>query len=157
MKSESISTIRNELQHVKPDQLIAICLRLAKYKTENKELLNYLLFQSCDEEQFVTGAKKEMDEQFKSLNNSSIFLAKKTVRKVLKTTQKYIKFSGSKTTEMDLLIHFCRKLKVAGIPLRKNGVLGNLYLRQFERIRKVHAALHEDLQQDYANEMEKIS
>jgi hypothetical protein len=156
MKPESISSIKNELQHISPDRLIAICLRLAKYKAENKELLNYLLFQSHDEEQYITSAKKEIDEQFSTLNKSNVYLAKKTVRKVLKTTRKYIKFSGANTTELELLVYFCRKLKGAGLPLRKNGVLGNMYLSQFDRITKVYSSLHEDLQLDYASEIEKI-
>lgn len=140
-----------------PDQLAAFCMRLVKYKTENKELLSYLLYQANDQETFIEEVKKEIDIQFKNLNRSQTHLAKKTVRKVLRTTQKYIKFSGVKTTELDLLIHFCQKLKSAGLPLRYGTVLGNLYLRQFERIKKVLGGLHEDLQLDYADEMEKIS
>jgi hypothetical protein len=156
MKPESISTLKSELQQVKPDQLVAICMRLARHKTENKELLNYLLFQSHDQEQYIEGVKNEIDAQFKNLNKTTSFLAKKTVRKVLKTTLKYVKFSDRKTTELDLLIYFCLKLKTSGLALRKGSVLGNLYLRQFERIKKVQSMLHEDLQMDYENEIAKI-
>lgn len=149
MKPESLSTLKTELSQVEPDRLVAICLKLARHKTENKELLNYLLFQSHDQEAFIKEVKEEIDIQFKNLNKTSGYLAKKTVRKVLKSTTKYIKFSGEATTELELLIYFCRKLKVSGLPLRHGSVLGNLYLRQFERIRKVLSSLHEDLQLDY--------
>ena len=157
MKPESISTIKNELLQQTPDKLVEFCLRLAKYKVENKELLNYLIFLSYDQESYIKEVKKEIDSQFKNLNKTKTYLAKKTVRKVLKTTQKYIKFSGEKTTELELLIYFCRKLKTSGLTLRYGTVLGNLYFRQFDRIKKVMSSLHEDLRLDYEDEFHKIS
>jgi hypothetical protein len=156
MKPESISKLKKELLHMPPDLLVEYCIRMAKYKTENKELLNYLIYWNTDQELYVEEVKKVIDEQFENLNKSSSFLAKKTVRKVLRTTQKYIKFSKEKTTELDLLIYFCRKLKTSGLPLRFGTVLGNIYMRQFERINKVLAMLHEDLQMDYADEVSKL-
>jgi len=156
MKPESISTIKKELLHLPPDKLIQYCLRLAKHKVENKELLSYLLFHSYDQESYIKEVKKEIDEQFKNLNKSRTFLAKKTVRKVLKTTQKHIKFSSEKTTEIELLLYFCRKMKTSGLSLRYGSILGNLYMRQVDRIRKILDTLHEDLQLDYADEVERL-
>ncbi|MCF8363720.1 MAG: hypothetical protein K9G70_13965 [Prolixibacteraceae bacterium] len=157
MKPESISTLKKELLHLPPDVLAAYCLRLAKHKVENKELLSYLIYHSNDQGLFIEEVKKVIDEQFKNLNTSRTFLAKKTVRKVLRTAQKYIKFSGEKTTELELLIYFCRKMKASGLPLRYGSVLGNLYMRQVDRINKVQGMLHEDLQMDYADDIAKIS
>jgi hypothetical protein len=156
MKSNSLVTLRNELSQIKPDQLIAICIRLAKYKTENKELLDYLLFHIHDQDQYAEEVKKEIDLQFKNLNKTNSFIAKKTVRKVLKTTLKHVKFSGEKTTELELLIYFCTKLKSSGLILQKGSVLGNIYLRQFERIKKVQSMLHEDLQLDFENKIAQL-
>lgn len=156
MKPQSISAIKKELLHLPPDKLIEYCMRMAKYKVENKELLSYLIFNSYDQETFIEEVKKEIDSQFKNLNKSKVFLAKKTIRKVLKTTQKFIKFSKEPTTELELLIFFCKKLKTSGLVLRYGTVLGNLYMRQVNRIRKVQAGLHEDLQLDYADEVEKL-
>jgi hypothetical protein len=157
MKPETISTLKKELMHLSPDQLVEYCIRLAKHKTENKELLSYLIYQSTDQALFIYEVKKEIDEQFKSLNKSQNFLAKKTVRKVLRTTLKYIKFSGEKTTELELLIYFCKKLRLTGLSLRFGSVLGNLYMRQHQRAKKAMSMLHEDLQMDYADEMDRIS
>lgn len=157
MKPESISTIKKELLQLPPDKLLEYCMRLAKYKVENKELLSYLIFQSYDQETFIKEVKKEIDAQFKNLNKSQAYLSKKTVRKVLKTTLKYIKFSGEKTTELELLIYFCRKMKTSGLSLRYGTVLGNLYFRQYEQAKKVLNSLHEDLQLDYEDEFKKIS
>ncbi|MBN2261668.1 MAG: hypothetical protein JW735_02080 [Prolixibacteraceae bacterium] len=157
MKPETISTIKKELLHLPPDQLVEFCIRMAKYKVENKELLSYLIYESADQALFIEEVKKEIDLQFKNLNKSQHFLAKKTVRKVLRTTLKYIKFSGEKTTELELLIYFCKKLRLSGLSLRYGTVLGNLYMRQHQRAQKVLGTLHEDLQMDYADEMARIS
>jgi hypothetical protein len=156
MKSESISTLKKEVESLPQELIVQYCIRMAKYKTENKELLNYLIFHAYDQQLFIDAVKDEVDQQFKVLNKSNLYLAKKTVRKALKTTHKYIKFSGNNQTELDLLIHFCKKLKASGLPLYHGKVLGNLYIRQVERIDKVLSTLHEDLQMDYASEVKLI-
>lgn len=156
METASLSEIKNELKTISPLQLQELCLRLAKYKKENKELLNYLLFEAVDEQTFIQNVKNEIDEQFKQLNRHSFYLAKKTLRKVLKTTDKYIKFSGLKETEIELLIYFCQKMKNSGLNLRSSRVVLNMYQRRVERIRKVLSMLHEDLQFDYEEAVENL-
>ena len=156
MKASSVSNIRKELYTLHPDRLIELVMRLAKYKVENKELLSYLLFHEHKRDEFLGSVKKEIDDQFKNLNKSRVFLAKKTVRKALKTTQKYIKFAADKTIEIELLIYYCRKLKTSGLVLRYGTVLGNIYMRQTERISKVFDSLHDDLKLDYVDEIERI-
>lgn len=156
METASISHIRKEIKLIPPEQLQEICLRLARHKKENKELLSYLLFDSIDEQGFIQSVKNEIDEQFLMLNRSSFYLAKKTLRKALRTTQKYIKFSGSKETEIELLIYFCKKMRKSGIRMRAHRVILNMYLRQVERIKKVHSTLHEDLQFDYEDDIELL-
>ena len=149
METASLSEIKKELNSLTPKQLLEVCSRLAKHKKENKELLHYLLFESANQQIFIDSVKAEIDDQFKSLNRSSFYLAKKTVRKVLKTTNKYIKFSSVKETEIELRIYFCLKLRKSGLRLSSSRVLLNLYHNQVDRIKKVHAMLHEDLQYDY--------
>ena len=53
MKPSSISQIQKELTTFDQPQLIDVCMRLAKYKKENKELLSYLLFEEYDENKFI--------------------------------------------------------------------------------------------------------
>ena len=50
MRSASVHEIKQELLTLKPAELVELCLRLAKFKKENKELLNYLLFEAQDEQ-----------------------------------------------------------------------------------------------------------
>lgn len=148
--------LKKELLNQPPDRLVAICMRMARFKVENKELLHYLLYQEYDQTSFIEEAKKEIDSQFENLNRSQLYLAKKTIRKALRTTLRYIKFSGEKTTELNLLIYFCRKLRLSGLNLRYGSVLGNLYMRQLQRIDKVMDSLHEDYKLDFAADVERL-
>ncbi|MCF6333709.1 MAG: hypothetical protein L3J11_10540 [Draconibacterium sp.] len=156
METASISIIKKELKNLPPEELHAIVTRLAKYKKENKELLNYLLFEAVNEQAYIQSVKEEIDEQFNNLNRSSFYLAKKTLRKVLKTTQKYIKFSESKETEIELLIYFCQKMKKSGLRMRSSRVVLNMYERQVNRIQKILSMLHEDLQFDYEDAVNEL-
>lgn len=156
MKAATISELKKELKTHPPELLVDYCVRLAKHKKENKELLTYLLFESADETGYIQSVKEEIDEQFKALNRSSIYLIKKTVKKVLNTTHKYIRYSGKKQTEAELLIYFCQKLKGSGISLKRNRILFNLYDKQLTRISKALGQLHEDLQFDYEDELKSI-
>lgn len=157
METASLSIIKKELKTLPPDVLQELVARLAKYKKENKELLNYLLFESLNEQAFIESVKEEMDEQFTHLNRTSLFLAKKTLRKVLRTTNKYVRFSGSKETEIELRLHFCEKMRGMGYRLKNNRVLLNMYQRQVQLIRNAWSKLHEELQYDYEEAVEKLS
>jgi len=157
METASVSIIKKELKTLPPDVLQELVVRLAKYKKENKELLSYLLFENQNEQAYIRSVKEEMDEQFTRLNRISLYLAKKTLRKVLRTTNKYIRFSGSKQTEIELRLYFCEKMREMGYRLKNNRVLFNMYQRQVQLIRTVWSKLHEDLQYDYEEAVEKLS
>ena len=157
METASVSIIKKELKTLPPDVLQELVVRLAKYKKENKELLSYLLFENQNEQAYIRSVKEEMDEQFTRLNRISLYLAKKTLRKVLRTMNKYIRFSGSKETEIELRLYFCEKMREMGYRLKNNRVLFNMYQRQVQLIRTVWSKLHEDLQYDYEEAVEKLS
>ena len=127
---------------------------MVKFRKENKELLSYLLFESFDEQAYIKDVKLEIDELFKEVNKSNLYLAKKTIRKILRIANKHIKYSGSKQTEVEILIHFCKAIKRSGISLAVNTALGNIYLRQLKKINKAMLTLHEDLQFDYSRKSE---
>jgi hypothetical protein len=152
MNTASLKVIKTELGRIHPARLAELCLQLAKYKKENKELLTYLLFDAFDEKAYIAEVKLLTDQQFSEINKNNSYVAKKSIRKILAMVNKQVKFSGSKQTEVELLLHFCKKLRKQGIPLHANSTLGNLYQRQLHKIDKSMASLHEDLQFDYAGE-----
>jgi len=156
MKASSLNELKNELGTLSPAKVLALCMRLAKYKKENKELLTYLLFHAHNEDAYVEGIKSEIDEKFGEINRSNVYFVKKSLRRILRNTNKYIKYSGSAHTETELLIYFCKKIKDAAIPIDTSLTLNNIYLNLLKRINKAMEKLHEDLQYDYKKELETL-
>jgi hypothetical protein len=156
MKAASIQELKQELQGLTPSKLSELCLRLAKFKKDNKELLSYLLFESGNETTYIENVKKEIDLGFEGLPKPTVYLTKKGLRKVLRITLKQIRYSDSATTEVELLIHFLRKIKDARIPVQKSTVLMNLYQQQLKKVRSALDGLHEDLQYDYERALTQL-
>lgn len=156
MKAATVAQLKKELQHRNPDELLQLCLRLARFKKENKELLTYLLFEAEHEEGYVNAVKEEVDQQFNLINTSSYFYIKKSVRKILRTLKKYVRYSGNKETEVVLLLYFCKKMKHMHPPITRNATLMNLYQRQLGYVEKKIDVLHEDLQYDYGQLLDQL-
>ncbi|MEP7108936.1 MAG: hypothetical protein ABI760_13165 [Ferruginibacter sp.] len=156
MKAATINEIKQELNAIAPEKLLDLCLRLAKYKKENKELLSYLLFEAHDESAYIESVKIDMEAHFAEINQSNLYFAKKSLRKILRTTGKYIRYTSSRQAEVELLLYFCSTLFNSSIPIRKSTGLNNLYQFQLKKIAKLIATLHEDLQYDYLKELKRL-
>jgi hypothetical protein len=157
MKAVTVKEIKEELNLRSPKELRELCLRLSRFKKENKELLTYILFESSDEDSYKESVKLELDKQFDQINKESYSYIRKSVRKILRITRKYIRYSLKKQTEVDLLIYFCIKLKDFSPSIQKNRGLLNLYNRQIDAIKKKISCLHEDLQFDYVTELDELT
>jgi len=153
MKAASINELKIELSNTDPEQLAALCLRLAKFKKENKELLSYLLFEAFDEQAYVANIKTEIQQQFAEINTSSLYFVKKSLRKILRLLNKYIRYTGDAETEVKLLLFFCTTLKRSGIAFENNLVIKNMYQNQLKKISKAVEGMHEDLQYEYKKEL----
>jgi len=156
MKAATINELKKELLHLDTRTLQEICLRLAKYKNENKELLTYLLFEANDETAYVQNIKDEITEHFESLPSGNLYFIKKSIRKILRIANKQIKYSGSRKTEVEIRIYFCSQIKKANIRLDPGTVLYNLYQQQRKKIGQALALLPEDLQYDYHAEIAEL-
>jgi len=156
MKAVTVKEISQELLNLSPKELRDLCLRLSRFKKENKELLTYLLFESSDEASYIETVKKEIDQQFELVNKKSYYFIKKGLRRILLITRKYIRYSQNKKTEIDLLIYYCSKLKKFTPSIQRNAALRNLYIRQVATIREKLGSLHEDLQYDYELEVKAL-
>ena len=156
MKAATINELKQELVNLSPSKLSELCLRLARFKKENKELLTYLLFEAHDTPGYIQSVKAEMDLQFADINKSNVYFVKKTLRKILRTANKYIRYSGLPQVEIELLIHFCTSMKELNVSINGNPVLSNIYLNQLKKINKAMESLHEDLQYDYRREINQL-
>ena len=157
MKASTVNEIKHELMNMPAAELTELCLRLARFKKENKELLTYLLFEAHDEQFYIVSVKKEMGNQFDDINKSNLYFAKKSIRKILRTVNKYIRYTGSKQVEIELLIYFCALLNQSGIEFAKSPALVNLYNNQIKKISASVKTLHEDLQYDYLKELKELN
>ena len=157
MKAATVKELKTELNYQTKEQLLELCLRLSRFKKENKELLTYLLFEADSETGYIESVKQEIDEQFKLINTSSYFYIKKSVRKILRMAKKYIRYSKNKETEIEILLHFCKILKEMKPSIASNQTLQNILNRQILLIKKLVNTLHEDLQYDYNLELEELT
>lgn len=156
MKIQSLQELKAELQLLGKPELVALCLRLSRYKKENKELLAYLLFQSHQPQEYTQAVKELMQEQMESINSSSAFLAKKTLRKVLRTAGRYAKYSGDKQMETELLLHYCEMMEALPKSFLRLPSIKNIQLAQIKKLEKTISTLHEDLQYDYLKKFKAL-
>lgn len=156
MKTASLAEIKQELQNLSEKEITEICLRLARFKKDNKELIAYLLFDAHNVEAYTEQVKEMMSETAKDVNTSNVYLAKKTLRKILRLANKHIKYVNGKQTEVELRIHFCLLLKNSGIRINKNKTLYNMYLQQLKKIKVAMSSLHEDIQYDFTKQINEL-
>ncbi len=156
MKSATVRELKTELQERSPKEILDLCLRLSRFKKENKELLTYLLFETADEQTYIESVKEEIDEKFELVNRKSPYFIKKSIRSILNHTKKYIRYSQNKETELELLIYFCQKLNAFQPSIHRNKKVATLYARLIEECKKKTGLLHEDLQYDYFRELENL-
>ena len=156
MNAASMRDLKIELGTKTQKELIELVLRMARFKKDNKELLTYQLFESADEEAYIRSVKSQIDELFESINTSGIYYMMKGLRKTLRFLDKRLRYSGNKETEVELRIYFCEKIKSTVSSISRWKVLRNLYDRQIIKIQKAMSTLHEDLQFDYNEELNRL-
>jgi hypothetical protein len=150
MKAASVHEIKQALMSNSTKELAELCLRLAKFKKENKELLSYLLFESHDEEAYIAEVNQQITNEFSEIDpGQNLYFVKKTIRKILRIANKHIRYTGSKQAEVAILLHFCLCLNKSGIPFMKSTALTNLHKQQIKKMNAALSTLHEDLQYDY--------
>ncbi|HMT35894.1 MAG TPA: hypothetical protein PKC41_08545 [Chitinophagaceae bacterium] len=157
MQTTSLSELKKELSIMPKDILVDVCTKLIRFKKENKELLHYLLFESNNEQGFINNLKLEVDMMFEEVNTQTVYWAKKTIRKILRWINRYCKYSGLATTYIELLSHFCVRMKSLPLDWSESKVLLNIYESQVKKINKYILTLHEDLQFDFRLKMESLN
>ena len=150
MKAASISELKKSLANLDRDELLDACVRLAKYKVDNKELLTYLLLKSHDEQTYIREVCDEIDHAFRGVTS----MPKKTIRKIIRWLDKRVRYSGDVETELELRIYFCSQFLRRRIRLGRCKVSANMYRGQLKKIENLLEKVHSDLQFDYRQQME---
>jgi hypothetical protein len=156
MKASTIKQLKDELSHKTAQELKDLCLQLARFKLENKELLTYLLFEANDEDQYIVNCKTFIDIQFVEIGTNNAYYVRKKIRKILTSTKKLIRFSKKKDTEAQILLHFCKKLKNYNPYFKRSNRLQNIFQTQMRMTSNAILKLHEDLQYDYQQELDNL-
>ncbi len=157
MKAASVSEIKKELKNLDEERLQELCMRLVKYKKENKELLTYLLFEADNEPGYVNAVKEEMDNEFEALpKERNTYFTKKSLRKILRIINRQLRYSGIPETELELRLFFCRKVKEAKVSMPGGTVIFNMYQQQMKKIDAILEKLPEDLQGDYEKDLQFV-
>jgi hypothetical protein len=163
MKAAKISELKKELAKLDHDELFDVCVRLAKFKVESKELLTYLLMKADNEIGYADELCDEIDASFNALSmngagaRGSGRIHKKTLRKIVRWMDKSLRFSGDKETELQVRIHFCRQIKEKRISFGGCRVSANLYATQLKKIDKAIEKVHPDLQFDYNHQLSAVT
>lgn len=155
MKPEKLGDIKKELLSRSVQELTDICLRLAKYKKENKELLNYLLYDAAEPLEYANQVKLFLEEEFKNLQKH-YYYSTKSLRKIIRLINRHAKYTASKQVELELALWFCDNFLLYADLRTSHKPLQGLLTRQFEKISKLIPKLHEDLQFDYKKEFETL-
>jgi hypothetical protein len=156
MKAHTVREIKDELATLKPSQLLELSLKLAKFKKENKELLSYLLFEASDEEKYIRQVKEEMASLFKEMNSTNLYLTKKSLRKILRIANRFIRYSGLPETEIEIRVFYCELFRESRKDIFSGKVLKNIYDNQLVKINTALEKLHEDLKFDYKEKVDEL-
>lgn len=154
MNPASIDDIKKELRELPPIKVLDLTLRLARFKKENKELLTYILFESHDEAGYIKSLETDMDEQFVIVDPSPVSKAKKDYRKILRGINRQIKYIGSKSAAVELLLYFSMKLKQQESSLHPK--LETIFLQQLNKAEKLLPLIEEDLQFDFRQKIDLL-
>ena len=157
MKAASAKDIKEALQNLPESELLALCLRLSRFKKENKELLSYLLFEAADEENYVGELKSFIDDEFDALPERSAYLAKKSIRRIIRGVNRFLKYTDVKTTSVDVLISLCKQLRKQAKTYRESVAIQKIYSSHVKKVKTIISTLHEDLQFDYEKELEDLN
>lgn len=149
MRIEKLSDIKKELRSLNPEALTEICIRLAKYKKENKELLSYLLYDADNSLNYAEEVKSTLLTNFQSLNKSA-YTSTKEIRKIVRLLAKHAKYTASKEVEIELLLWFAARFLEYADTRSSHKPLQTIFSRQIEKIKRILPKLHEDLQFDYS-------
>ncbi len=150
MNAPSISELKKDLTKKPADDLINYCIRLAKFKKENKDLLAYLLYEMGDEELYKASVKQDIDDMLDEIETGrNVYFIKKGLRKVLRRVNIKIRFTEIMQSKIDIQLYFYLQAGRRFPPSGKVLPLHNFYILGIKRIRAAVAKLEEDLQADY--------
>lgn len=156
MKAASVKELKSALLELTPIELNEIILRLSRLKKENKELLSYLLFDAGDEPGYIAEIKNYLDEEFRLVNPSHPYFAKKNIRRILRRIKRLSAYSESEITHIETLLYFLEKMRSLAPHIQHSPAIQKLCFSQSVAIEKILSKMHPDLQYDYRKRLNSL-
>jgi hypothetical protein len=156
MKIASLAEIKRELAYLNEKELTDLLVDLSKFSTDNKAYLFFKLFERENPRLFVEMVQEELEMEFMKANTKHYHYAKKAAQAIRRKLNKNLKLTKDKTAQIELIVFFCRNLKLYGYLNFRHPVIDNLYKIQIGKAEKLISALHEDLQYDYKSILEDL-
>lgn len=144
----TMGNLKQELQAQERKELIDLCLHLARFRNENKELITYMLFHAQDPLGYAEEYKRMIEEPFDKYLMNPYFLAK-GIRKSFRLISRYAKVSKSKEGECELYLHLADLFmeRIQGKLVHKTLIM--LLERALKKAHQLILKMHEDFQMDY--------
>ena len=74
----------------------------------------------------------------------------------MRTANRYIRYAGDKTVEVEVLLHFCTDYQELKLDWKRSTLLSKIYDNQLKKIDAAINSLHEDLQYDYRRSYQRL-
>ena len=154
MMTLKLPELKKELEQLAQPELVKLCLRIAKHKAENKELLGYLLVESDDPLFYAEKIKPEIVAPF--LEYSTTYHLTKSIRKSTRLITKYYRFTGSRQGETELLLHLVQGFHINFRWEFRTQAFARIIFRCLKKADTNLFKLHEDLQADYRETLREL-
>lgn len=156
MKIASLAEIKKDLKYLSDKELIEIIADLSKFSTDNKTFLYFRIFGKDDPALFKEMVQEELFQEFLKANRGNFHQAKKSAQMIRRKLNKFLKFTRDKSTKVDLITFFCRKLSEFGFLDYRHPVIENLFYMQLRKMETLIREMHEDLQYDYQDKVGEL-
>lgn len=156
MKIASLAEIKKEIAYLNERELTDLILDLAKFTTDNKAYLFFKLFGRENHRLFIEMVQEELEMEFAKANTKHYHYAKKSAQSIRRKLNKNLKLTKDKSSQIELIIFFCKNLKLYGYLNFRHPVIDNLYKVQIGKAEKLISTLHEDLQYDFKSTLEDL-
>jgi hypothetical protein len=156
MKIPSLAVLKKELNQRNPDELIELVLQLSKLNRDNKAMVYFKLFEAGDDQLYLSLVKEDLEMAFQNSNLKNYYTSKKSAQAIRRLMNKNLKLTKNKETMIELITFFCEGLIEYGYLGFNHPVINNLYAIQVRKIERLIIGLHEDLQFDYQDTLQRL-
>lgn len=153
---EKLSDLKKELLELSKPELIQLCLRVAKLKRENKELLAYLIYDADDPLFYAQKLKPEIKEVFEQPFQHAYYLTK-SIRKTMRLISKYYRFTSNKQGETELLIYLVEEFYQSWRNEYRYQALGKVIFRCLEKAQSNLKKIDEDFRADFEHPINELA